>query len=372
MALGLAQSPKCERPDLRGPPRARSGRAGALRVALSLAAASPRIAEASVRPGGVTLATERDELRRPTRQRLPFCPGDEHSGAADEQVSSAVSQNARACKQKRSSVDVVDETGASGARQRHGPPNETACSFHLKLVPSKRAGYRSPTVGGVEASTHVAAGPERTRCAQARLPGFRWRDDSDSLVGLRLVQPRERVGATAGEHHGVRAGATDDGTFPYTESQPTAPVNWAGRQEEARRPCFAAPASGGRARPQVHRAHSAGLHELERGTVPPAHRGGTILAGAVTTTPPARAPARGDARRRSWSSSRSRPPRRWGRSPPSRCLLGPARGESAEAASPLLGGERAHDAPRPPSGRRLDCDERAKASGERRGPARRP
>jgi hypothetical protein len=105
------------RPDP-GPPRARSGRAGALRVALSLAAASPRIAEASVRLG-VTLATERDELRRPTRQRLPFCPGDEHSGAADGQVSSAVSvsQGSRACKQKRSSVDVVDETAPSGAKR---------------------------------------------------------------------------------------------------------------------------------------------------------------------------------------------------------------------------------------------------------------
>ena len=49
---------------------------------------------------GVTLTTERDQLRRPTRQRLPLCPGDEHSGAADGQVSSAVSvsQGSRACK----------------------------------------------------------------------------------------------------------------------------------------------------------------------------------------------------------------------------------------------------------------------------------
>jgi hypothetical protein len=43
----LVLSPKCKRPDP-GPPRARSGRAGALSVALSLAAASPGIAEAFV------------------------------------------------------------------------------------------------------------------------------------------------------------------------------------------------------------------------------------------------------------------------------------------------------------------------------------
>ena len=56
------------RPDP-GPPRARSGRAAGIAVA-------------SVRLG-VTLATERQESRRATQQRLPLCPGDEHSGAAD-------------------------------------------------------------------------------------------------------------------------------------------------------------------------------------------------------------------------------------------------------------------------------------------------
>ena len=98
--------------------------------------------------------------------------------ASDELRQSGIGVDRLPPCRKTGRVPDGHRTAPSGARQRHGLPNETACSFHLKLVPSKRAGYRSPTVGGVEASTHVAAGPERTRCAQARLPGFRWRDDS--------------------------------------------------------------------------------------------------------------------------------------------------------------------------------------------------
>ena len=145
-APALSRSPKCERPDLHGPPRAPSGRAGALRVALSLLhhqalQKRPFALVASLSQPG------RDELRRPTRQRLPFCPGDEHSGAADGQVSSAVSQDSRACKQKRSSVDVVDETAAPGARQRRYRRDQAACSECRESAPSKRRDYRSPAAG---------------------------------------------------------------------------------------------------------------------------------------------------------------------------------------------------------------------------------
>jgi hypothetical protein len=80
--------------------------------------------------------TERDELRRPTRQRLPFCPGDEHSGAADGQVSSAVSQDSRACKQKSGSIGAVDQTAASGAKQRRCPRDQAACSECWSPLPA--------------------------------------------------------------------------------------------------------------------------------------------------------------------------------------------------------------------------------------------
>jgi hypothetical protein len=72
------------------------------------------------------------------------------------------------------------------------------------------------------------------------------------------------------------------------------------------------------------------------------------------------------------NSSRSRPQFRSARSPTSQCLPHPATGANAAAASPPPAAERAHAAPRPPTGRRLDCDQRAKASAERRDQALRP
>jgi hypothetical protein len=111
---------------------------------------------------------------------------------------------------------------------------------------------------------------------------------------------------------------------------------------------------------------------LDRGTARQSRRCGTTVAGGAIAMPPA--PARGrDGSRRSFASwSRSRPPRRSERSLPSRYLPGLARAESAEAAGPPPGGRRACAGPRPPSGRRPDCDEQAKASAERRAPALRP
>jgi hypothetical protein len=73
--------------------------------------------------------------------------------------------------------------------------------------------------------------------------------------------------------------------------------------------------------------------------------------------------------RRFWSSSRLPPPRPWARSPPSRCLPGLAIAANGAAATPAPGAERARAAPRPPSGRRRDCDQRATASAEHRAPA---
>ena len=94
-----------------------------------------------------------------------------------------------------------------------------------------------------------------------------------------------------------------------------------------------------------------------------------IFAGAATATPPAPAPERDGDHRTSWSSSQSRRPSRWARSPPSRCLPNPATAASAEAATPPPRERRARAAPRPLSGRRLDCGQQAKASAERRDPA---
>ena len=155
--------PKCERPDPglpRPTPDEQEHRASLCRWLLHHLA----LQRASIRLG-VTLATERDELRRPTRRRLPFCPGDEHSGGADGQVSSAVSvsQGSRACKQKRSCADVVGETAACGARQRHGPGDQAACSQCREPAPSNRPGYCSPIGGGVELVACVAAASERLR-----------------------------------------------------------------------------------------------------------------------------------------------------------------------------------------------------------------
>ena len=131
---------------IHGPARARSGRAAG-------------IAEASVRLS-VTLATERQESRRPTQQPLPLCPGDEHSGAADGPVSSTVSQAQPNCKQKSSDVNVDDQTAASGARQRRGPRDQAACSECREPAPSKRPDYCSPTGGGIDLVAGVAAESE--------------------------------------------------------------------------------------------------------------------------------------------------------------------------------------------------------------------
>ena len=197
-----------------GPPRARSGRAGAPRVALSLAAASPRTAEASIRLG-VTLATERDEPRRPTRQRLPFCPGDEHSGGADGQVRSAVSisQGSRACKQKRSSVDVVDETAPSGSgslpfpsvgallnatgdTSGRGPPPRRclcACTLGPPLTPASlsatsasRANARTPalTTGCSAVPTPASRRRPPPRAASLR---SRYRPNASARILVRRV-----------------------------------------------------------------------------------------------------------------------------------------------------------------------------------------
>jgi hypothetical protein len=148
----------------------------------------------------------------------------------------------------------------------------------------------------------------------------------------------------------------------------TSPTRWRDAVHPRR---SARQASGGRSRPRAHRPQRVPRHALGPGTERLVRRGGTIFADAATTTPPARAHGRGDARRRSWSSSRLRPPHRWARSPPSRCLPGLARAVSAAAASPPPGEGRACAAPRPRTGRLFHYDERAKASGERRGPARR-
>jgi hypothetical protein len=149
VAFRLAESPKCERPDP-GPPRARSGRAAG-------------IAEASVRLG-VTLATERQESRQPTQQRLPLSPGDEHSGAAERPIGSTFSQVHAGCKQKSGSIGAVDQTAASGAKQPPARPAQDACWLGLAPDPAS-------------AVTTVRA--HRSRRRDARWPIF--------VVGLVLI-----------------------------------------------------------------------------------------------------------------------------------------------------------------------------------------
>ena len=110
-------------------------------------------------------------------------------------------------------------------------------------------------------------------------------------------------------------------------------------------------------------------HAHERDTGLQAHRCVPIFAGAVTATPPALAPERDGAGRRTESSFRSRWRSRRARSHRVDVSPDPATAANAAAATPPPGEGRARAAPRPPSERRLDCDQRAKASAERRDPA---
>jgi hypothetical protein len=107
----------------------------------------------------------------------------------------------------------------------------------------------------------------------------------------------------------------------------TSPTRWRDAVHPRR---SARQASGGRSRPRAHRSQRVPRHALGPGTERLVRRGGTIFADAATTTPPARAHGRRDARRRSWSSSRQRPQRRSGRSPPSRCPPAPPSQRVAE------------------------------------------
>ncbi len=77
----------------------------------------------------------------------------QHSGAGHVTASSVVSHDPRHSKHQSGSVGVVDQTVAPGARQHSAP----ACSTGSEPVSSKRAECRSPTRGGVDAGTHVAA-----------------------------------------------------------------------------------------------------------------------------------------------------------------------------------------------------------------------
>ena len=159
-----------------------------MRVGRSVAAASPGTAEASVRLGGVTLTNG-------TRRAMPAYAAAaarsaramQQSGVADGQVSSAVSQDSRACKQKSSSVNVVDETAACGAkrssqrrdcirrkstdarghlqtaamdagRQRHRPSVRT---FGVLPIAECRAGGEGGPIARVHRQRRAAAGPRR-------------------------------------------------------------------------------------------------------------------------------------------------------------------------------------------------------------------
>ena len=53
-------------------------------------------------------------------------------------------------------MDIVDETAPSGAKQARFARTHPACAVRQEPVPSKRADYRSPTVGGVDAVAGVA------------------------------------------------------------------------------------------------------------------------------------------------------------------------------------------------------------------------
>ena len=93
-------------------------------------------------------------------------------------------------------------------------------------------------------------------------------------------------------------------------------------------------------------------------------------AGAVTARPPARATERHGARRTSWSWSQSRQQCRWGLSPLSRCLPGPATEASGAIARPLPAAARARAARRPRRERRRGSGPPARTSGVRTPPAR--
>ena len=145
---------ECERSDS-GPPRARSGRAAG-------------IAEASVRLG-VTASLSQRNARTHADPRSNGCRS---ARAISTQapptgpLSSTVSQVHAGCKQKSSSVGAVDQTAGTGARQRRGPGDQTACSECREPAPGKRPDYCSPTGGGVELVTGVATASERTRSSR--------------------------------------------------------------------------------------------------------------------------------------------------------------------------------------------------------------
>ncbi len=129
-------------------------------------------------------------------------------------------------------------------------------------------------------------------------------------------------------------------------------------------------ASTGRSTPRQRLARRARGHAHGRDTGLRARRCVPIFAGAVTATPPARAPERDGAGRTTWSSFRSRYQSRLGRSPPSQCLPDPASAGNGAAATPPPAAAQAHAARHPPRERRRGCDRRVQASGERRARAR--